>query len=123
MLVTPAVVVDSSVNPLVFSSSPGSSSCSLGHLTQLPGSPGPGSLHSHLTGESRALLVLQPPDLGGGPVALVVAGRDPEDDGGLGGGVYVGSRQTEGREVLVTVFSTTIGRGPTRLGSHWSRAS
>ena len=39
------------------------------------------------------MLVLQPPDLGGGPVALVVTGGDPEDDGGLGGGVYVGSGQ------------------------------
>ena len=31
--------------------------------------------------------------MGGGPVALVVPGGDPEDDGGLGGGVDVGGGQ------------------------------
>ena len=34
-------------------------------------------------------LTLQPPDLRGGPVPLVVPRRYPEDDGGLGGGVDV----------------------------------
>ena len=37
----------------------------------------------------KSPLTLQPPDLGGRPVALVVPGGDPEDDGGLGGGVDV----------------------------------
>lgn len=32
---------------------------------------------------------LKPPDLSGWSVSLVVPGRDPEDDGGLGGGVHV----------------------------------
>ena len=41
----------------------------------------------------KSPLTLQPPDLGGGPVALVVPGGDPEDDGGLGGGVDVGGGQ------------------------------
>ena len=36
---------------------------------------------------------MQPPDLSGGPVALVVPGGDPEYNGGLGGGVYVGRGQ------------------------------
>lgn len=34
-------------------------------------------------------LTLEPSDLGGGPVALLVAGGDTEDDGGLGGVVDV----------------------------------
>ena len=38
-------------------------------------------------------LTLQPPDLCGGPVPLVVPRRYPEDDGGLGGGVDVGGGQ------------------------------
>lgn len=37
--------------------------------------------------------VLQPPDLGGRAVALVVFGRDTEDDGRLGGGVDMRGRQ------------------------------
>ena len=38
-------------------------------------------------------LTLQPPDLSGGPVSLVVPGGDSEDDGGLGGCVDVGGGQ------------------------------
>ena len=89
------IVVRSLVNPDLSSqyNSRWSSLGSLGHLAELSRSPGPGPLDSHLAGESRTLLVLQPPHLGGGPVALVVTGGDPEDDGGLGGGVYVGSGQ------------------------------
>lgn len=41
----------------------------------------------------HVLLTLQPPDLGGGAVALVVARRDPEYDGGLGGRVDMRCRQ------------------------------
>lgn len=41
-------------------------------------------------------LTLEPPDLRGGPVALLVAGGDAEDDGGLGGVVDVGIGQAGG---------------------------
>lgn len=40
------------------------------------------------------VLTLQPPDLRGRPVALLVAGCDPEDDGGFGGVVDVSVSQT-----------------------------
>ena len=36
---------------------------------------------------------MKPPDLSCGPVSLVVPGGDPEDDGGLGGRVNMGSGQ------------------------------
>lgn len=41
-------------------------------------------------------LTLEPPDLCGGPIALLVAGGDAEDDGGLGGVVDVGVGQAGG---------------------------
>ena len=36
---------------------------------------------------------MKPPDLGSGPISLVIPGGNPEDDGGLGGGVDVGGGQ------------------------------
>ena len=39
---------------------------------------------------------LQPPDLGGWAIALLVAGGDAEDDGGLGGVVNVGVGEAGG---------------------------
>ena len=36
---------------------------------------------------------MKPPNLGSGPISLVIPGGNPEDDGGLGGGVDVGGGQ------------------------------
>jgi hypothetical protein len=38
---------------------------------------------------------LEPPDLSGGAVALLVPGGNSEDDGGLGGGVDVSCHEAE----------------------------
>ncbi len=42
-----------------------------------------------------ALITLEPPDLSGGAVALLVPGGNSEDDGGLGGGVDVSGHEAE----------------------------
>ena len=91
------LVVDSLVNPDL------SLRC-LGHLAELSGTSSSGSLDAHLARHGGTLLVLEPPHLGGGPVALVVTGGDPEDDGGLGGGVYVGCGQAVKREMIIFHF-------------------
>lgn len=54
-------------------------------------------LGQHAYPSTCAALTLEPPDLGGGSVALLVARGDAEDDGRLGGVVDVGVGQAGGR--------------------------
>ena len=49
---------------------------------------------------------MKPPDLSSGSVSLVVSGGDPEDDGGLGGGVNVGSGQAGVGDDALGAWST-----------------
>lgn len=53
---------------------------------------------------------MEPPDLGGGSVALLVAGGDAEDDGRLGGVINVGVGQAGGRH--------QAGRGGSTVDPH-----
>ena len=61
----------------------------LPHLGKLLAADAGRPLDADLPLQRRAVGVLQPADLRGRPVPLVVPRRDPEDDGGLGGGVDV----------------------------------
>lgn len=55
------------------------------------------------------MLTLQPSDLGGRTIALLIAGSDAEDDGWLGGIVNVGVREAgrlhQARGVGATVYT------------------
>lgn len=76
------------------------------------------SSSSHRGRGRCAALTLEPPDLSGGPVALLVARGDAEDDCGLGGVIDVGVGQTGGRD--------QAGRGGSTVDPHegqlgWTR--
>lgn len=55
---------------------------------------------------SCSILTLKPPDLGGGPVAFLVAGGNAEDDGRLGGVINVGVGEAGGLDQAGWVGST-----------------
>ena len=61
----------------------------------------PGYHKKSVAPKMKPLVTLEPPDLGGRAVALLVPGCDPEDDGGLRGGVDVSGHETERHQEMV----------------------
>jgi hypothetical protein len=57
-----------------------------------------------------ALITLEPPDLSGGAVALLVPGGNSEDDGGLGGGVDMSCHEAEIEMERVSNLQQAMGR-------------